>query len=225
MPFPSHDFWRREALAFWDALDELALAAFLMGVHGGISIMPPSVVTLVNWDFINEAAIRYLRRYQLSVVNPIFETTRVQTVSAIEDWMRSGEHLSSLTERLRKLTFSKVRAKSIAMTETTRITAAGNLEAWRSTGVISGKKWMTAVDERVCPICRPLHGQIVEIDQGWTFTSADIAADENLQKALGGAVGISYVQPPAHVNCRCWMQPFVSETAVREQRRRRLGLE
>jgi hypothetical protein len=44
-----------------------------------------------------------------------------------------------------------------------------------------------------------------------------VADNEELRKALGGVTAITYLHPPAHVNCRCWMQPFVSEELVDEQ--------
>jgi hypothetical protein len=48
------------------------------------------------------------------------------------------------------------------------------------------KVWLTAKDERVCPICGPLHGQVVKVtDQ---FVSED---------------GNAFWVPGVHVNCRC----------------------
>jgi hypothetical protein len=81
--------------------------------------------------------------------------------------------------------------------------AAGNLDSWRSTGVVTGKRWYTAQDERVCVICGRLHGRIVEIDQGWTFMPEDLQGEENaeLRRALGNVDAITILQPPAHVNC------------------------
>jgi len=46
--------------------------------------------------------------------------------------------------------FGRQRARRVAVTEVTRVYAAGNEEAWRATGYVTGKRWMTARDERVC---------------------------------------------------------------------------
>lgn len=50
------------------------------------------------------------------------------------------------------------------------------------------KRWFTVQDERVCPICAPLHGQIVAFDA--SFSSL-------------GFLGLS---PPAHLRCRCFLE-------------------
>lgn len=48
--------------------------------------------------------------------------------------------------------------------------------------------WFTELDERVCPICLPLHGEPREV---WSYVAP-----------LG---------PPAHPNCRCWLDYVPSE--------------
>jgi SPP1 gp7 family putative phage head morphogenesis protein len=78
------------------------------------------------------------------------------------------------------------RADAIAQTE---VTAAysGGLQAATTTaretgaGGLPDRIWRTAHDERTCPICRPLDGELA--DAGGSFP--------------GG------LQPPAHVGCRC----------------------
>jgi SPP1 gp7 family putative phage head morphogenesis protein len=76
----------------------------------------------------------------------------------------------------------------IASTETTRIYAQANADAWESTEVVDEWEWMTAQDDLVCPVCGGLDGE--------TFGIGDIDA-----------------RPPAHVSCRCWERPVVSEAA------------
>jgi hypothetical protein len=52
--------------------------------------------------------------------------------------------------------------------------------------VVDGKRWNTAVDELVCPICEPLDGMEIGLEEdGFTTEAGDI-----------GLTG-----PPAHVNC------------------------
>jgi len=48
------------------------------------------------------------------------------------------------------------------------------------------EQWLTALGERVCPICRPMHKQTVPF--GGVFTTGD---------------GRRIRRPPAHVSCRC----------------------
>jgi hypothetical protein len=85
-----------------------------------------------------------------------------------------------------------VRTIAIARTETFTALQSGKDAQWErlvSDGAIKRdeweREWVTAQDERTCPICEPLHGQRTTI--GGTFVSSV------------GALSA----PPAHVQCRC----------------------
>jgi len=88
------------------------------------------------------------------------------------------------------LPYTESRALLIATTETTRVYAEANLLAGEALkkeypDVQVIKRFFTNRDDRVCPLCAPLHGQEVEI--GETFE--------------GG-----YDGPPIHCGCRCWVE-------------------
>jgi len=82
----------------------------------------------------------------------------------------------------------KQRAARIARTEIATAANEGRALAWQeayNAGLIpdgSKKRWVTAVDERTCPQCSELNGQLVD----WQ-----------------GIFSIGKEMPPAHVNCRC----------------------
>ena len=89
--------------------------------------------------------------------------------------------------------FTPIRSSMIAVTEVTRIFSMANIDAWNRSGVVLGKKWMTARDDLVCSICAPLDGNEVGL------------------KEFGFHVeGAALFAPPAHVNCRCWLQPVTT---------------
>ena len=83
--------------------------------------------------------------------------------------------------------FGLVRAERIAATETTRIYAQVNQQMADNNPAVSVLRWFTAADEKVCPICGPLHG--ATRPKGRSYY---------LHPTLGR------VELPAHVNCRCW---------------------
>ncbi|GAH83549.1 unnamed protein product, partial [marine sediment metagenome] len=79
--------------------------------------------------------------------------------------------------------FGKARSAAIAITETTRAMAAASdaLQAdLAAQGVQTVQRWLTAEDERVCPVCGPL----------------DHTTEDTWRAAFPSG-------PPAHVNCRC----------------------
>jgi hypothetical protein len=112
----------------------------------------------------------------------------------LKQGLKSGMSITKATERAvrmsetyaRKLTLA--RAKTIARTEVMNSVGAGRMNAWtalQQSGLVAPdakKIWLTAEDERVCDICRPLDN--VEVPLNAQFPG-----------------GIKTI--PAHPNCRC----------------------
>jgi SPP1 gp7 family putative phage head morphogenesis protein len=194
----------------WDAVAPTSLDIFFAGGVGGHDLLSPSAQVLVNWDVFNQSAIDWLNKWRFSgALNDIQGHTRDTAIKYIQDWVRAGDPLPLLEKKLSTL-FDKRRAQTIARTEVTRMYAEGNIAAWKSTGYVTQKRWNTARDERVCPICGPLDGMIVQIDSNGFTTEP-------------GGLGIT--APPAHPNCRCWLTPVVSTASFEEEQRRALGLD
>jgi SPP1 gp7 family putative phage head morphogenesis protein len=150
------------------------------------------------WDIVNEAAEHFARTYAYSLVTGITKETRKRLQGHISEFVRNQETINQLARRIKPL-FGDVRAKMIAVTETTRAFAEGNQIAWKESGVIEQKRWVTANDELVCPVCGPLHQQVVDIDDEFEVTYA----------TKRGLVTARFPHPPAHVSCRCGMTPVI----------------
>lgn len=194
-------FWEDEYLRSLGTSGPTALDIVFAGAQSGNSMLPASVRFLVDWDWFNQSAIDWLNAWQDTVLRDINATTRAQTVDIISNWIKSGENFDLLRAKLAPL-FGATRADVIASTEVTRMYAEGNMLAWESTGVVGAVRWRTAVDERVCPICGPLHNMTARINANGFTTE------------LGG-LGLN--SPPAHPRCRCWLQPVVSEDLLRQR--------
>ncbi len=141
----------------------------------------------VDWALANEAAAQWAEGYSFQLVTGIEGTTKRRLQREIAGFTDSGETFQAFSRRLDASDmFSPVRAQMIAVTEVTRAYAEGNKIAWRESGVTEGMEWNTANDELVCPICGPLDGEQVKLDD----------------KFDGG-----FEAPPAHPRCRCWLTP------------------
>ena len=87
--------------------------------------------------------------------------------------------------------FSGERARMIARTEVARADSYGALIGWAESGVVNGKFWLTAEDDRVSKYCT--HNQLVgPVPLDWDYGSGVLA-------------------PPQHPNCRCTLLPEVME--------------
>ena len=199
MPNPyENSFWDAAEGDLWDATAETVIASLLLGVEGGTLLLPSNAKTSVDYDYINSHVMEYAKNYRYNWIRGINDTSRTATQKAIADWLQSGAPLSALEAALEPIYGSK-RAERIAITETTRIFAEGNRQSWESTGLVTREIWMTAQDDLVCPICGDLDGTEIGI--------GDIDS-----------------QPPAHVNCRCWVQPVMDEGAFADALDEALGL-
>jgi len=136
---------------------------------------------------LNQYALQAAREYVTDWLEKLDSTTQDAIRQAVETFVsKPGTTVGDVISILEP-TFGSARAERIAVTETTRVFALGNdiyakeLQAqYPDMEVI--RQWWTNNDDRVCPICGPLHGK--QAKRGETFD------------------GIA--NPPAHVNCRCW---------------------
>lgn len=133
------------------------------------------------WELANNAAAQWAVRYGYELVRGLLATTRDWLQLQVAEYVRNSETIGQLIARIREGSgFGEDRARRIAVTEVTRAFARGNMESWRASGVIEGKEWRTNNDELVCPVCGPLSGRVVGLDE---LFPGDIDG------------------PPAHPNC------------------------
>lgn len=171
-----------------DALRAALIEAADLGVKATVAQFG-SVGFGFNWLMANEKARQWAETHSMQLVTDIDETTKRHVRQQIAQWIDNGEPLSALSKEL-EVIFGKQRATLIASTEVTRAYAQANKIAYHASGVVEQVEWRTARDERVCPVCGPLHTKHAPIDTG--FEQID-----------GGF-------PPAHPHCRCWIVPVVS---------------
>jgi SPP1 gp7 family putative phage head morphogenesis protein len=172
----------------------------LLGVKGYTANEVRVVAT--DWEMVNQAVLDWVlggqgafgTGYGDVLAAALAQTSEGVMRAEIGEWIRNGLPLRDLIEALETTVFSRERAELIAVTEVTRAYAEGNRAAWEAGGIIEQREWQTANDELVCPICGPLQGVIVGLDEEFP----------------GGLSG-----PPAHPRCRCWIAPVVgSDDAV-----------
>lgn len=167
-----------------------------------------------EWELVNAAAAKWARKYSYSLISGINDTTRKRLQASINNWIEAGETFPDLVARVQKIFVNPVRAEMIAATEITRVFAEANTRAWEESGVVRGRRWTTANDERVCPICGPLGGlEVIEEEAQPTSPEEQMARGVIAtlrEPAKHPKTNIGY-EIPAHPSCRCWWTPIIME--------------
>jgi len=166
------------------------ISAILVGVADGISLFSETISIGIDLDAPNERAAKWAEEYAFDLIKDIDETSLEVVRRAIGGFVGEGGYTIGDIIDLIQPYFGDVRASMIAVTETTRAFAQGQLMAAEELKKEFPefkiyKTWFTNNDDRVCDICGPLEG--VEIPMDESFYGGEEA-------------------PPAHVNCRCWIE-------------------
>lgn len=145
----------------------------------------------VAWDLANPFVQDVLDALA-DEVKGVAETTKDEIRALVGRQAAEGWSIDELASALERtgVTRSSVRAAVIARTETTRAYSLGSIAAFQVSGVVDRVEWLTAEDEKTCPECARLDGQIT-----------------SLGKSFDGGVYF----PPAHPNCRCAILPVLRE--------------
>ncbi len=200
-----------DVTVLYEGIDDALLAA---AQAGGLDALAQIGVedSKAIVDLVNEAGVAYARDRAAEMVgkrwvdgelvdNPnaewvIDEATREMLRSAVEDALEEGASNEELANEISgSYAFSEERASVIARTETATADVQGNLEAYRQSGEVASKRWLTAPD--CCDECAELDGEEVPLDDEFPNDGGD--------------------GPPLHPNCRCDVVPVLTTESDSEE--------
>ena len=152
----------------------------------------------------NEAAIEAVRANGADLVTLVNKTTKKKLRTALAKGLKEGEGFEEIASRIRR-TFkeaSKTRSRTIARTEVGWATTVGQLAGYSDSGVVTLKRWNTALDADVRD-SHEIDGQTVR--EGESFTLGDG------EQALGPRVSSTGGRLSARnaINCRCFTTPVL----------------
>lgn len=143
------------------------------------------------FDAKNPKAIQWVKEHALETIDDISETTRDEIRVVIENAFEGEFDVDKMADKIADLIGDDARAEMIARTETMRASNEGQKQLWdqaTDAGLLTGnekQEWITTPDDKLCPICEPMDGDQVGLDEKF-----DVDGDK-----IDG--------PPAHPNCRC----------------------
>lgn len=144
-----------------------------------------------------------VRKFTRSMI----DTDKEKMVDIIAQGLAEGKSVPQIKRQIADTfaEFSKVQAERITRTEVIRASNMGAIDAWESSGVVTGKQWLTAMDDRVDPLCSYMNGKVVDLKgryfrKGETLEVGDVKTTFNYG---------SIKEPPLHPNCRCTLLPIL----------------
>jgi len=125
-----------------------------------------------------------------------FATSMVKTdkdklIDMIAEGVQGGSSIPEISGNIRATfaDFSKTQTERIVRTEVSFTASSAQVDAWKQSGVVEGKEWITSDP---CPECEPYDGKVV-----------------GLTKGFYGETEFADGDPPLHPNCKCDIVPVL----------------
>jgi len=146
-----------------------------------------------------------LQNLSFTFADLVNRTTQEQLRITLSEAISEGEGIGKIKKRVQEVFKDTVRgeaprARMIARTEIISVTNAGTKEAYRQSGVVKEKEWLSSRDNRVRETHAAADGQQVALDKAFSVggTSLDYPGDPN-------------APPQERINCRCTMLAVLKE--------------
>lgn len=171
-----------------------------------LSIQGNEAMITVKPDFkyslLNEAR-KYLNSTPKKVSKTITDTSYERIRKSLADGIKKGEGISKLKERVIDgyKALEIYQAEKIARTEVARATNFASVDAFKQSGVVEGKEWITAGDNRVCEFCEAME---TEYNSQIGLDDSYFKEGDNIKGVNGGVLQASFGNidgPPLHPNC------------------------
>jgi SPP1 gp7 family putative phage head morphogenesis protein len=151
----------------------------------------PAIKLDYRLDVNNEKASEYVKQHALELVKGLSKTTEDDLRDAILSAFEEDRAVVDIVKDIIEIIDDPNRAEVIARTETMTAANEGQSLLWDQAvedGLLTGKEqqvWIVTPDDRLCPICEPMDGEQVGLDEAFDVDGEEIDG------------------PPAHPNCRC----------------------
>lgn len=188
-----------EQLSFWideerEWMESAAVAA------GTATFAELGLETVFNAR--DEKLLRWLQERSLRSAQLIQGVTDEGVLMTLWDVVMDGNYsIAKFSEALKEsYAFSDARAERIARTEVISASRSGQYHGDIQSGIVIGKKWMAAQQERTRPGHRGADGQVVGIDEPFLVANSKGQLEPLLfpgDSSLGAG-------PDNTIQCRCW---------------------
>lgn len=153
----------------------------------------------IGFDVKSPDAMRFLEQRVQRFAVQVNETTWTNLQASLVEGMDLGESIDDLAKRVESVMGERITssAQTIARTETIGALNGGTQIAWDQSGVVAGKEWSAALDERTRETHVAAHGQIRKLNEDF-----DVGGGSG---PMPGSIGSA----EEDINCRCSTLPIL----------------
>ena len=171
--------------------------------------MAQIAATDVVFDVTNPEVQNWLKSYTPKFSKALEEISTMRLRRELTAGMGAGEGIPDLMKRVNNTYahWNKVRSETIARSEALRASNRASIEAYKQSGVVKKKVWITHFSPETCEICRSLNNKVISIKKNF-FNQGDIA------RAGKQTMRLDYENvesPPLHPRCRCTVAAHIEE--------------
>ncbi|MCJ7830934.1 MAG: phage portal protein [Dehalococcoidia bacterium] len=149
---------------------------------------------------------RMIERQAQRFAKQVNDTTWEALKASLSEGVQGGEGVPQLAERVTQLMDGRIEssAETIARTEVIGASNGGTVEAWDQSGVVAGREWISALDERTrTPPDSEFdhlgaHGEVVGADEPFVRTGEELMWPGDPSGSVGNLA-----------NCRCTVAPVL----------------
>jgi SPP1 gp7 family putative phage head morphogenesis protein len=168
-----------------------------------------------SYDMTYPETLEYLDEQSIKLAGTVTTTTEEQIRAQLTNGFVEGLTVDEIAANISRVftVASGSRAKMIARTEMSRAANYGAVSAYKQSGVVEAKEWLTAQDEKVCPYCNAMDKKVESL------STAFLLKDQTFEGDDGTMMTNNYLDvqaPPLHISCRCSVLPVVKEFVVVE---------
>lgn len=149
----------------------------------------------MGFDVFDPTVLRFLENRAQRFAERVCETTWEALKRSLMEGIEQGQSIPELAKRVEEVMGDRIRSTPtvIARTETIGASNGGTLMAWEQSGLVAGKSWLSALDERTRLTHIQAHGQTVGIQDNFRVGAG--------QGPAPGQIGL----PEEDIQCRCAM--------------------
>jgi len=167
----------------------------------GKAEMARLAATDVMFDVSNPEVQNWLNSYTPKFSKALEEINVAKLRRELTQGIAAGEGVPGLIKRVNGTYahWNKVRSETIARSEALRASNRASLEAYKQSGVVKKKVWITHFSAATCEVCRSLNNKVISLEKNF-FNQGDIA------RAGKQTIKLDYENvesPPLHPRCRC----------------------